>query len=204
MTDDDGSLSEHQRLQLIADMWKKSVDVQQHFNDIEWRIRGLALTAATATLAAAGLAANSRTEIANEVSVGSIIIVIGLVLWYAFYFVDYYWYHPLLKAAVQSGQAYEEKLVADLGVPGMTATITEASGVTPGFLVGKVVSAMGLREPGPGGVVMRSNHKLRWFYLTGGLTLIFAAVALQVFALYSPGATPTAPGTPTPTTSAVP
>lgn len=203
MTDDD-PLSEGQKLQLIADMWKKSVDVQQHFNDIEWRIRGLALTAATATLAAAGLAANSRTEIANEVSVGSIIIVIGLMLWYAFYFVDYYWYHPLLRAAVQSGEAYEKKLVAELGVPGMTSTITEASGVTPGRLVGKAVSVIKLREPGSVDVVMRSTHKLRWFYLTGGLTLLVAAVALQIFALYSPIAAPTAPGSSTPTTSATP
>ncbi|WP_344067846.1 hypothetical protein [Nostocoides vanveenii] len=49
------------------EMWKQSVEVQMHFNDIEWRIRGLALTVATFALGAAGVAAKDALE-----SVGSL------------------------------------------------------------------------------------------------------------------------------------
>ena len=86
-------LTRDQQVGHYIDMWKLSVEVQMHFNDIEWRIRGLALTVATFALGAAGVAAKDGTRVAG-VSLGSLVIVIGLLLWYAFYFVDRVWYHP--------------------------------------------------------------------------------------------------------------
>ena len=44
-------LTEDRRLSHYVDMWKQSVETQQHFNTIEWQIRGLALTVATFALA---------------------------------------------------------------------------------------------------------------------------------------------------------
>jgi len=92
-------LTQDQQVGHYIDMWKQSVEVQMHFNDIEWRIRGLALTVATFALGAAGVAAKDGTRV-GAVSLGSLVLAIGLLLWYAFYFVDRFWYHPLLKAAV--------------------------------------------------------------------------------------------------------
>ena len=62
----------------------------------------LALTVATFALGAAGVAAKDGTRIGYP-SLGSLVPVIGLLLWYAFYFVDRVWYHPLLKGAVDTG-----------------------------------------------------------------------------------------------------
>lgn len=44
-------LSDDAQCSKYIDLWKQTVEVQQHFNDLEWRIRGLALTAATLGLA---------------------------------------------------------------------------------------------------------------------------------------------------------
>ena len=47
-------LSLDQQVGHYIDIWKQTVAVQMHFNDIEWRIRGLALTVATFAIGAAG------------------------------------------------------------------------------------------------------------------------------------------------------
>ncbi|WP_128145161.1 hypothetical protein [Nocardia africana] len=107
------------------DIWKKSVDVQQHFNDIQWRIRGLALTVATFTLGAAGIAAKDSTRI-GIISLGALIGAVGLLLWYAFYFVDRYWYHVFLKSSVSQGLELEHA-IADF-LP--KAQLTEKSSPT--------------------------------------------------------------------------
>lgn len=151
------------------DMWKQSVEVQMHFNDIEWRIRGLALTVATFALGAAGVAAKDGTRIAG-VSLGTLVIVIGLLLWYAFYFVDRVWYHPLLKASVTHGTVIEDEIKKSLPQVGMTATIT-ASSTHP---------TRGLVKRLSGKPLMHSDDKLVWFYKVGAVALALAAIALQV------------------------
>ncbi len=56
-------LTRDQEIGHYIDMWKQAVEVQMHFNDIEWRIRGLALTVATFALGAAGVAAKDGTRV---------------------------------------------------------------------------------------------------------------------------------------------
>lgn len=46
--------------------WKKTVDVQQHFNDLEMRIRNIALSAMTAVLGAAAFAYHQGLQIQDE------------------------------------------------------------------------------------------------------------------------------------------
>ena len=50
-------MNDDEKVGHYIEIWKQTVTVQQHFNDIEWRIRGLALTAATFALGAAAIAA---------------------------------------------------------------------------------------------------------------------------------------------------
>jgi hypothetical protein len=152
-----------------VDMWKQSVEVQMHFNDIEWRIRGLALTVATFALGAAGVAAKDGTRVAG-VSLGSLVIAIGLLLWYAFYFVDRVWYHPLLKASVAHGTEIEDEIKKSLPHAGMTATITARSEYRTSGLVRRLS-----RKP-----IMHSDDKLVWFYKIGAVALALAALALQL------------------------
>ncbi|MGL5823807.1 MAG: hypothetical protein ACRCYU_03050 [Nocardioides sp.] len=162
-------LTASERTAHYIEMWKKTVDVQQHFNDIEWRIRGLALTVATFALGAAGVAAKDGTAF-GPISLGTVVLVIGLILWYAFYFVDRVWYHPLLKAAVKQGTLIEDEIRKVLPSAGMTAAITAGSPQE----MGRLTARLSRRDR------MHSDDKLAWFYKVGALALGIAAVALQV------------------------
>ena len=152
-----------------VEMWKKSVDVQQHFNDIEWRIRGLALTVATFAIGAAGVAAKDGTKV-GPISLGTVVLLVGLILWYAFYFVDRVWYHPLLQATVAHGMQIESEIKKYLPQAGMTATIKARSPQS----VGKIVRFVSRRT------TMHSEEKLNWFYGIGAAAFLTAAFALQL------------------------
>lgn len=154
-----------------VEMWKQAVAVQMHFNDIAWRIRGLALTVATFALGAAAVAARDGASI-GRVSLGAVVLLLGLLLWYGFYFVDRYWYHPLLRGAVRAGTEMEVELNKHLGQARLIATISEASPQTAPLLLRRWRKQL------------RSEGKLGWFYLTGGLALAAAAVGLQVAVLF--------------------
>jgi hypothetical protein len=169
-------LSLNEQVGHYIEMWKKAVEVQQHFNDIEWRIRGLALTVATFALGAAGVAAKDGTKV-GWLSLGSLVTLIGLLLWYAFYFVDRSWYHPLLKAAVAHGTIIEDEIKKSLPQAGMTATITARSPQQ----MGKISRTVSRKE------TMHSDDKLAWFYQIGASAFVVAAVALQIGVLIGTG-----------------
>ena len=171
-----GELTVDERVGHYIDLYKQTVEVQMHFNDIEWRIRGLALTVATFALGAAGITAKDGTRI-GWLSQGAVVLMIGLLLWYAFYFVDRVWYHPLLKGAVEQGTEIEQEIQKYLPHAGMTATITARSKYPTKRLVRRVSSNK---------TVMQSDDKLKRFYAIGATALVVAAIALQIGALLSP------------------
>lgn len=189
------SLTLDQQVGYYVDMWKQTVAVQMHFNDIEWRIRGLALTVATFALGAAGLATKDGTRV-GPVSLGSLLITIGLLLWYAFYFVDRIWYHSFLRASVQHGTLIEAEIKKTLPAAGMTAAIT----------AGSAHHTSRLERFFSRKAVMQSDDKLRWFYKIGAAALITAALALQIGTMIgtSAGTTAKPTATVTPTTTPTP
>lgn len=175
MTDPQG-LTDDQKVGHWVEMWKQTTQVQQHFNDIEWRIRGLALTAATFAIGAAAVAAKDGAS-----WVAPVVLLIGLLLWYAFYFVDRFWYHPLLKAAVSQGHKIEDHIAEYMPGADLARTISAGSPVPkPGVI--KVLSLGKGRD-----AELHSDHKLVWFYRLGGLALIAAAIGLTVQAVASGG-----------------
>lgn len=178
-TDVTAGLTLNEQVGHYIEMWKKSVEVQQHFNDIEWRIRGLALTVATFAFGAGGVAAKDGTQI-GPISLGALVVVLGLVLWYGFYFVDQSWYHPLLKAAVAHGTVIEDEIKKSLPQAGMTATITARSPQE----TGKVVRILSGKKS------MHSDDKLKWFYQTGAAAFVVAAIVLQGAAFLGPDVDP--------------
>lgn len=100
-------------VKICVDIWKKIIDVQQHFNDIEMRIRNLALMLLIAVIGAAGYIFEEgwTLKILNkEISYVPILLFAGLVSWMLFYFMDRHWYHRLLYGAVQQGMFVEERL----------------------------------------------------------------------------------------------
>jgi hypothetical protein len=155
------------------EMWKQAVAVQQHFNDISWRIRGLALTALTAALGAAAVAAREKSTIElfqQHVQLSSTLLLLGLVLWFSFYFVDQIWYHRLLVGAVKHGEALEAVLRDKLPAAGLSQSISDNSPYTINFRAGS------WRRP----ITIHSSAKMRIFYFIGGITLLGLAIGLQI------------------------
>ncbi|MER6285277.1 hypothetical protein [Streptomyces sviceus] len=151
------------------EMWKQTISVQQHFNDIGWRIRGLALTALTFALGAAAVAAREKSTIqifGAHIQLSACILILGLILWFSFYFVDQVWYHRLLLGAVKHGESLEMALRTKMPEAGLTKAISDNSPYT-----------VNLKETS---FTIHSSAKMRIFYWIGGLTLIIFAVALQM------------------------
>jgi hypothetical protein len=154
-------------------MWKQATQVNQHFNDIEWRIRGLALTVATFSIGAAGVAARDGSTVWHF-SLGTLLLLVGLLLWYAFYFVDHAWYHQLLRASVRQTEALEQEIAKSLPLAGLAEAITAGSPYVPSRLV---------RFLRCGSKAMHSTDKLQWFYGVGAAALLLVAVGLQIYTL---------------------
>lgn len=159
------------KLQLEA--WKTTIAVQQHFNDIELKIRGLALTVLTAVLGAAALAVRDGTEVEVfdvDVKLGAAVLTAGLITWLAFYFVDQVWYHRLLLGAVRHGEALEDLLDPRIPGVGLTHSISEASP----YHVALGVKRAKVR------LILHSSHKLRLFYWVVAILLVVLIVGVQV------------------------
>ena len=153
------------------EMWKQTIDVQKHFNDIELRIRGLALTVLTFVLGGASLAVrDGKTVSLNgfNLQLGSLILISGVLLWLTFYFVDQVWYHRLLMGAVIHGEELENELRKVLPVTGLTHQISKSS---------PYPLKISLRKHVLWQYELHSKEKLSFFYwFTAGLLVVFAVV----------------------------
>lgn len=142
----------------LLDAWKKTVDVQQHFNQIEMDIRKSAVTLILAAVGAAGFASDKHLTFSlHERSwpVAAGILGAAAIAWSLFGCVDYYWYHRLLKGAVKHGMELEKALRAR-GVP---VELTDCIGRESPVEIGSWK--------------LRSNGKIKAFY-----AVIFVLIAL--------------------------
>lgn len=162
----------HEIAKLQIEAWKTTVQVQQHFNDIEMKIRALAITVLTAVLTAAAIAIKDGTTLhifGVGVPLGSALLFIGLVTWLLFYGVDQIWYHRLLIGAVRQGEALEKLLAPQIPGIGLTQRISEESPYQAHLpIVGDV------------GKPLHSASKLRGFYW-GVAALLSLAILLTAF-----------------------
>jgi|ERR1700731_319877 len=115
----------------ILELWKTTVDVQQHFNTLAMQIRNYALTVLAAGLGAAGFALKEgfhlRLPIVHDIPLGTCLAVVVAGAWLAFFLMDYVWYHQFLIGAVVHGEALERTLQGR-GLPaGLTIAISEHS-----------------------------------------------------------------------------
>ena len=118
------------RMTLALDAWKKTVDVQQHFNDLELRIRNYAVTilAAILGLAAYGIKEDLRiVALGHSTSLAAAVLVAGVFPWLAFYFMDRFWYHRLLYGAVGHGSRIEDRWKTAIPEIALTDSIGKAS-----------------------------------------------------------------------------
>jgi hypothetical protein len=151
--------------ELQVEAWKTTIGVQQHFNDIEMKIRALAITLLTAVLGVAALAIRDGTKLhvgGADVNLSAAILIIGFLSWLLLYFVDELWYHRLLMGSVRQGRALEE-LLEEQGVKGfaLTKAVGDASPFTMNLYFRKLE--------------VHSTAKIRVFYFAIAILLAVAA-----------------------------
>lgn len=122
--------SDVEKKKLVLEAWKKTVDVQQHFNDLALRIRNFALTAFTFIIGAVGylIKQDFNVTIWNiTIPAASLMCFAGILILVAFWYMDRYWYYNLLVGAVNHGTFIEEKYQNELPEIGLTKAISKAS-----------------------------------------------------------------------------
>lgn len=191
-------------LPFVLDAWKTTVSVQQHFNDIELRIRNLAVTMFAAIASGAGLVHQASWEIDTPVGpipLSTFMLLVGASAWIALYLMEQYWYHVFLRSAGQHAGFIEARWGASLPELGLSTRISQASTVTmplwPKWLSRRI------------GTQWKSTERLRWFYIVGVGMLLGGAI-LTLFAHQSashaaqPAAVPPAAGAPSPSAPVLP
>lgn len=104
-------------------VWQKTIDVQQHFNDISLRIRNYAIAVLTAILGFSTFALKehySITIFSQTIPLATVLLLSAILPWGAFWFMDRAWYHKLLIGAVKNATKIENRLEKIL--PGITLT----------------------------------------------------------------------------------
>lgn len=152
------------RIRNGIEIWKKSVDVQQHFNDLEMRIRNFGLTVLGVLIAAVGFSYQHKLETTVNgytFPAGLAFIGAAAIAWFMFFIMDRYWYHILLKGAVTHASKIETELKNEVPDISLGQTISQVSG--------------GVRILG---VKMNSTRRLSTFYILGFVMLgiLFAAL----------------------------
>lgn len=152
-------------LEAQVEVWKKIVDVQQHFNDLELRIRNFALIVTGAFLGLGGYAIKDGgfvNVLGHDISSAALIVGASLLPLVAFYLMDRLWYHRLLDGSVKAGINAECQLKSHGVVVSLGEKISQSSPFTVPFINRKV----------------HSRHKMDWFY-----GLLALALAILTFTL---------------------
>lgn len=142
--------------------WEKTIDVQQHFNDLEMTIRNFAITLFAGVIGAIGLCVKDGLEIHAGpivIPVATIVGFLGALAWMMFYFMDQHWYHVFLKAAGHHAKAIETRWVSLYPEIELSTQISNAS--TYEFPRIKAIQS-----------TWTSTQRLRLFYYTGAIVLI--------------------------------
>jgi len=144
-----------ERLRHVIAAWGKSIDVQQHFNELEMKIRNYVITVVVAVFGAAGIAMKENLPV-----LASLILVFGVVGVLLFWMMDALWYHRLLKGAVDHATFIEHRLSKHLPELGLSESIGKASPIKIGHYE------------------LHSTQKLHVFYALLVILLIVAAIVL--------------------------
>lgn len=145
------------------DIWKTIVGVQKHFNDLELKIRNFAIIALGAVLTGTGFALRANLKIqlgGTDIPFAAFLLVVGTIVWMAFWFMDRHWYHRLLLGSVRHGMEVEKSLETVLPEIRLTESIKKES---PTNIFGREV---------------RSHHRLNLFYWTVAGTLVTTIAGL--------------------------
>jgi hypothetical protein len=118
------------KIENLIEIWKTTIDVQKHFNDLGLRVRNFAITVTGAILGAAGFAVKeglSLTVFGFHIPLSAFLVFVGLLSGFGFWLMDRHWYHRLLLGAVKHGESIEKTLETVLPEISLTRAITLAS-----------------------------------------------------------------------------
>ena len=113
------------KLKLALETWKKSIEVQEHFNEICMKIRNFYITITSGLLALIGVIVSRATEPYFAVGLLEVHTAIPVILaiimaTVLFYFIDRHWYHRLLVGAVLNASKIEKEFGER--IPGLNLT----------------------------------------------------------------------------------
>jgi hypothetical protein len=165
----------------IIEIWKTIVEVQQHFNDISMRIRGMFVTILLALFASIGFLFDKKLSLDFwwfRVQFATLIPLFGIFGTWLFYFIDRFWYHRLLKGSVEHAKMIEKKYKDVLPELSLSDAIGVASPYKPRFmenLLAKLfVGDPKYRETGQ----LHSDGKIELFYKSVMFVLFLVTIGL--------------------------
>ncbi|TCC12552.1 hypothetical protein E0L21_07865 [Kosakonia quasisacchari] len=170
---DESRKNEIELLKIKVDIWKQVVNTQQHFNDLAMKIRNFAILILSAFIGAIGVSFKSGfafVVMGHSTSVATILSFGAAIIWMLFFFVDVYWYHPLLVGSVKKGIAIESKIGDELkDFIDLTKTIGNESPKEIKFSFRKKVYKR---------IELHSKDKAKLFYLGVFYLLLFSTIVL--------------------------
>lgn len=173
---------------LALEAWKKTIDVQQHFNEICMKVRNVFATLIAGLFALIGILETRvqdvmMTFLGYEVH-GVLFVLAGIFgISMLFYFVDRHWYHRLLVGAVLNGMEVEQYLSTRSKGFQLTSKIGDNSAldITKNtlanwilYLIAKFLFAEVTMKDGK--YLLRSDAKLTIFYKSVALIALIAFV----------------------------
>ncbi|MCK1636495.1 hypothetical protein IVA95_02540 [Bradyrhizobium sp. 157] len=173
-----------ERAKQVIDVWKTVVGVQMHFNDIGMRIRGLFITILLALLASIGFLLDKGWSLQLwriNIQFAVLVPIFGVFGTALFYLMDRYWFHRLLKGAVNHAIQIENKYKDTIPELSLSDEIGKESFFVPKGLLWVAakcfVSHDKFRKKGQ----LHSDGKLELFYKSMISALFGISILIAVF-----------------------
>jgi hypothetical protein len=180
-------------LKLQVEIWKKVVQTQEHFNDLGLRIRNFGILLLAAFLGIGGYALKEQSYVpvlGLNVSLAGLIVLSAVLPWKAFYLMDKFWYHRLLKGSVNAGIPIEAELKKRGLIAALGEHISKESKLPP---IQKWWLLEWSNKP------LRSDDRMDAFYALVTRSIVLLSTVLIVFGFFShpapKNAAPKTPGT---------
>jgi len=156
-----------ERAKQVIEVWKTIVSVQQHFNDIEMRIRSIFVTVLLALFASIGFLFEKNLSLEVwfiKIRFTTLIPLIGILGTYLFYFMDRHWYHRLLLGSVLHGIEIEEKYKTELPELSLSDAIGKESPYQPRSVMWLIARIVVREERFRNTGKLHSDGKIEVFY----------------------------------------
>ncbi len=163
-------------------IWEKTIDVQVHFNDISMKVRNMYMAIIGASIGITAFLLKSSTTNRHE-DIFFLLTLLLIFITIAFWFMDRFWYHRLLKGAVYHAIKLENNLRKELPEVTLTNSIGEASPVNS--FLGKYHKKFKILKDIPFLKILskpkwHSDDKIDIFYFIIILALIFSIIFQKI------------------------